>query len=285
MFIRQTKPPSYLLSHVDDFLLINVLTRVTHQIKSDLSKRFDITDSRPVNWILGIRVTRDRKNRLLLLSQESYIDSILDRFQLSDLKPLSIPLEPLASFSVDDSPKTPEEAAAMANIPYREAIGSLMYAAIGTRPDIAFAVSTLSQFLENPGEVHWEGVKRIFRYLLGTKNWRLTYGGEQSDLVGYTDADGASQPHRRAISGYAFLIDGGAVSWGSRKQELVTLSTAEAEYVAATHAAKEGIWLRRLIGEVFEPIVGPTTLYCDNQSAVAIATNGNFHARTKHIDI
>jgi hypothetical protein len=118
-----------------------------------------------------------------------------------------------------------------------------MYAAIATRPDITFAVSTLSQFLDNPGEAHWEGVKQIFRYLAGTKDRTLTYGEERHELLGYTDADGASQPHRRAISGYAFLIDGGAVSWSSRKQELVTLSTAEAEYVAATHAAKECIWL------------------------------------------
>jgi hypothetical protein len=104
-------------------------------------------------------------------------------------------------------------------------------------------------------------------------------------LEGFTDADGASQEHRRAISGHAFLINGGAVSWSSRKQELVTLSTAEAEYVAATHAAKEAIWLRRFIGELFSPISAPTTLYCDNQAAVALASNGNYHARTKHIDI
>jgi|ERR1700722_2650922 len=134
-------------------------------------------------------------------------------------------------------------------------------------------------------EAHWEGVKRIFCYLLGTKDLRLTYGGERKDLEGYTDADGSSQEHRRAISGHAFLIDGGAVSWSSRKQELVTLSTAESEYVAATHAAKEALWLRRFISEVFKPINGPTTIHCDNQSAIALASNGNYHARTKHIDI
>src|SRR5215471_6052514 len=155
-----------------------------------------------------------------------------------------------------------------------------MYTAVGTRPDISFAVSTLSQFLENPGQVHWDAVKRVFRYLLGTKGWKLTYGEGKEGLEGYTDTDGASQEHRRAISGYAFLINGGAVSWSSRKQELVTLSTAEAEYVAATHAAKEAIWLRRFIGEVFNPISTPTTLYCDNQSAVALTSNNNYHART-----
>src|SRR5712664_3645063 len=129
-----------------------------------------------------------------------------------------------------------------------------------TRPDISFAVSCLSQFLENPGEAHWQAVKRVFRYLAGTRNQALTYGTEQHGLQGYTDADGASQEHRHAISGYTFIIDGGAVSWCSRKQELVTLSTAEAEYVAATHAAKECIWLRRLMGELFPSLHAQTTM-------------------------
>jgi len=165
-------------------------------------------------------------------------------------------------YSKDDSLKNQVEAARMRKVPYREVIGSLMYAAITTHPDITFAVSILSQFLDNPGEVHWEGVKRIFCYLAGTKDRTLTYGEERHELLGYTDADGASQPHHRAISGYTFLIDGGAVSWSSRKQELITLSTAEAEYVAATHAAKECIWLRCLIGEIFPRLIDQTTLFC-----------------------
>jgi hypothetical protein len=147
-------------------------------------------------------------------------------------------------YSKDDSPSSPQEAARMEKAPYREAIGSLMYASIATRPDISFAVATLSQFLDNPGEIHWEAVKRIIRYLSGTRDFVLTYGDERHDLLGYSDADGATQEHRHAISGYAFLIDGGAISWSSQKQELITLSTAKSEYVAATHAAKEALWLR-----------------------------------------
>ena len=271
--------------HVDDCTMTGSHTTLIAEYRGRLNKKFALTDLGPISWLLGFEVERNREERTIALSQRSYIESTIARFNLSDAKPLAIPMDPNMSYSKDQCPTTPEEAARMRNVPYREAIGSLMYAAIGTRPDIAFAVSTLSQFLENPGEIHWEAVKRVFRYLLGTKNWRLTFGGEQHPLIGYTDADGASQPHRRAISGHAFLIDGGAVSWGSRKQELVTLSTAEAEYVAATHAAKEAIWLRRFIGEVFARNDEPTTLYSDNQSAIAIATNGNFHARTKHIDI
>jgi hypothetical protein len=168
---------------------------------------------------------------------------------------------------------------------YREAIGSLMYTAIATRPDISYAVSTLSQFLENPGNIHWEAVKHIFRYLIGTRDLELTYGGKCHDLIGYTDADGALQEHRHAISGYIFLINGGAISWGSQKQVLITLSTAEAKYVTATHAAKEAIWLCRLMFEIFPSLKMLTTLYCDNQAALRLATDDNYRACTKHIDL
>ena len=113
----------------------------------------------------------------------------------------------------------------MKNIPYCEGVGSLMYASVGMHPDIAFAVSTLAQFSENPGQVHWDAVKCVFHYLNGTKELALTYGGEGKErgLEGFSDADGASQEHWHAITGYTFLVDGGAVSWSSKKQELVTL--------------------------------------------------------------
>jgi len=143
--------------------------------------------------------------------------------------------------------------------------------------------------IDNPGQVHWDAVKHVFRYLNGTKELALGYGGEGKGkgrgLEGFSDADGTSQEHQHAITGFAFLIDGGAVSWSSKKQELVTLSTTEAEYVASSHASREALWLRRLIGEVFRPLQQPTPLYCDNQSAIALAQNDNYHARTKHIDI
>ena len=111
------------------------------------------------------------------------------------------------------------------------------------------------------------------------------YGITGNGLEGYTDADGSSQEHRRAISGYVFLINGGAISWSSKKQELVTLSTAESEYVAATYATKEALWLRRIIGEIFKPLEEPVTLHSDLQSAIALTKDGSYHTRTKHINI
>ena len=152
----------------------------------------------------------------------------------------------------DDSPTSAEGKQEMKGVPYHELVGALNWLAVGSRPDIAFAVGQLAQFLENPRRVHWDAAKRVVRYLKTMKELRLTYGGgDKYGFKGYSDADGATQDHRCAVSGFAVLIDGGAISWSSKKQELITLSTMEAEYVGATHAAKELIWFRRLIEEIF----------------------------------
>lgn len=129
-----------------------------------------------------------------------------------------------------------------------------MYASLATRPDISYAVTTVSRFSGNPGVPQ--------------------YGGAPSALTGYADADGSMAEDRRAVSGYAFLIDGGAVSWSSKRQEIVSLSTTESEYVAATHAAKEALWLRSLIGELFTPLVEPTTLFSNTSTSVSISFAG-----------
>ena len=138
-------------------------------------------------------------------------------------------MDPNTHLSKEDCPSTKEEAA-MKKVPYREAIGTLNWIAVGSRPDITFVIGQLAQYLENPSQIHWEAAKRVMRYLKSTKEKKLVYGAnERSGLTSFTDADGASQDHRRVISGFAVLIDGGAVSWSSKKQELVTLSTMEAE--------------------------------------------------------
>ena len=160
-----------------------------------------------------------------------------------------------------------------------------MYTSLATCPDISYAVATISRFLNNFGMPHWAAIRQIYRYLLGMKDLRLMYGGAPSALIGYADADGSMAEDRRAISGYAFLIDGGAMSWSSKKQEIVSLSMMESKYVAATHAAKEALWLRSLIGELFALFDEPTTLFSDNQSAIALMKDHQYHACTKHIDI
>ena len=185
-----------------------------------------------------------------MLSQRSYIDSILRRYGFDDAKPVSTPMDVNIRLTSAQSPSTTEEFAKMRNIPYHEAVGSLMYASLGTRPDITFAVQTVSRFSSKPGIAHWEAVKWIFRYLKGTRDLWLTYGNTVKELEGYADVDGMAED-RKAISGYAFLVNGGAVSWSAKRQEIISLSTTESEYVAAVHAAKEALWLRSLIFTLF----------------------------------
>jgi len=236
--------------HVNDCLSTGTNQKLVDEFKKRINGKYPMTDLGPCRWLLGVKVERDLEKRTISLSQHAYIDSILARFNFDDLKPVSMPMDRSAPLSKSQSPSKLNEIAKMKNVPYREAVGSLMYVSMETSPDITFAVSTVAQFLENPGPAHWDTVKHIFRYLKGTRDMRLVYGDEEKDLQGYVDADGASQDHRRAISGYVFMVDGGAVSWMSKKQEIITLSTTEAEYVAATHAAKEAVWLHRLFGEL-----------------------------------
>ena len=160
-----------------------------------------------------------------------------------------------------------------------------MYVCIGSRPDISYTVTTLSHFVESPRTTHLLAMRRVFKYLKGTRDLRLVLGGNNLDLVGYSDADWASQMDRHSISGYAFYLGNGAISWSSKKQPIITLSSTESEYVALTHAAKELIWLRKLVMEIIQPILSsPSTLFCNNQGAITLSKDATFHARTKHID-
>ena len=233
-------------------------------------------------------VIRDRPCRMLYLNQAKYIRSILQRYGMEDCKSLATPLDANSKLSKDMAPLTDEDINAMVGVPYQNAVGSLVYAMIGTRADIAFAVGVVSQYMANPGPRHWVAVKRILRYLKGTMDDVLRYGGSYSNLqvVGYCDADYAGDiDSRKSTTGYVFLLNGGAISWNSKKQPTVALSTTEAEYMAATHAAKEAIWFQRFFKETGFLLDGPMTIFSDNQSCISLSRNPTFHARTKHVEI
>jgi hypothetical protein len=164
-----------------------------------------------------------------------------------------------------------------------------MYLMLGTRPDIAFAVSCLSRFMTNPTQQHCTAIKHLFRYLQGTRDLVLVYKGDLKLLIGYTDADwGGDVAIRHSTSGYIFNIGSGAISWSSKRQPTVALSSCEAEYMGQTQATKEAIWLQRLLAELHsreEKEFLATLIHGDNQGAIALSCNPYNHARTKHIDI
>ena len=294
VYMIRTKTVLTLISlYVDDLLLLsNCMSHLVH-LKQNLSQKFEMKDLGEAEFLLGIQIERDRANRILYLSQETYIKKVIERFGMSDCKPVSTPLEAGMKLSKLDSPESDEMVNEMKKVPYQSAVGAIMYAMLGTRPDIAFAITALSQFSTNPGHLHWLALKRVLRYLRGTMDHKLTYGGSNIcqhplKLVSYCDSDwGSDIDDRRSISGYVFLLSGGAVSWKTKKQPTVAQSSVEAEYMAANQASREALWFRTLLNELgyFNLVSSPTKIYSDSQGSIALVKNPEFHTRTKHIDI
>ena len=209
---------------------------------------------------------------------------------MSDCKPVSTPMSPGSKLSSSMAPSTPEDITFMKSVPYLSAVGSLMYLAITTRPDISYAVGVLARFNSNPGPIHWKAVKHVFRYLKGTLDLKLTYGPTPEDphgpFVTYSDTDhGGNSDNGKSTGGYLVKFGTGAVSWSSKLQTMVTLSTTEAEYIAAVEAAKEIIWMRQFMGELAYSPSSSSTLLMDNQSAISVSKNPEHHGRMKHLDL
>ena len=274
-----------LLLYVDDMLVAGSDMQEIVNLKQKLSKQFEMKDLGAAKQILGMRIRRDTNSRTLLLSQDKYISKVLSRFNMQNAKVVSTPLGVHFRLPKEQSPKTEEERAYMAKVPYASAIGSLMYVMVCTRPDIAQAVGAVSRYMNNPGKLHWEAVKWILRYLRGTTGKALCFKGGDTILTGYVDADLAGNVDiRRSTTGYVYTLGGTAVSWGSQLQKIVALSTTEAEYVAVTEASKEMVWLQSFLEELGKK-QEDNVLYCDSQSAIHLAKNPSFHSRTKHIQL
>jgi hypothetical protein len=280
----------YLVLYVDDMLLIGNNKEIIQDVKTQLSSKFDMKDLGASNFILGMEIKRDRKRRKLWLNQRKYVETILQRFNMQECKPVKVPIPVGVKLSVDQCPKTHEEEEDMSHVPYASAVGSLMYAMVCTRPNIAHAVGVLSRYMSKPGKEHWTAVKRAFRYLRGTASYGLCYEGRPGldrvvDIHGFVDADWAGDlDRRRSTRGYVFNLFGGEISWMSKRQAIVALSTIESEYMAATHASKESVWLQRLCSGT-ELVQEAVRIECDSQSAIFLAKNPAYHSKTKHIDV
>lgn len=271
--------------YVDDLLIAGPSKNDISEIKRALNGRFQMSDLGPCTHYLGISVRRDRANRSIYLSQRGYIEKFLKDLGMWDVKTAVTPLD---SSRLPEAPQGYQAADALKS-KYQRAVGLLMYAMLGTRPDIAYAVSVVSRFSANPTTDHWLAVQRILRYLRGTLDLELAFSGDLRPLVGYSDADWAGDiSTRRSTSGYVFSIGTGPISWSSKRQSTVSLSTCEAEYIGQTQATKEAVWLRNLLAELTymnERDIPTTIIYGDNQGAIALAKNPKFHGRSKHIDI
>ncbi|KAL0270911.1 UNVERIFIED_CONTAM: hypothetical protein PYX00_008181 [Menopon gallinae] len=262
--------------YVDDILLFSRDVKTIRTFIDRLAEIFKLRNLGEAKYCLGIEI--NRKQGKLKISQTLYIQAVLERFGMSDCKPVTSPL--------DVSIRLEKKNEANENLPFRELIGALMWISVATRPDIAYAVSSLSQFNNCFGRTHWTAAKRILRYLKGTMNVGITYEKSTEGIVGYSDADwGACPIDRRSYTGTIFVLSCGAISWESKKQRTVALSSTEAEYMALTESVKEAIYLRKLVAELGFPELGKIVVFCDNMGALKLSQNAMFHSRTKHIDI
>ncbi|CAK1594594.1 unnamed protein product [Parnassius mnemosyne] len=263
-----------LILYVDDALLLSKSKSILLHIINDLKQSFKIKEFN-LNMFVGMEITKN--DGIITLSQKQYIKQIINRFNMSDANPCSTPADNNVILKKNDSESN-------INFPYREAVGALMFLSTVSRPDISYSLNVVSRYLNNPSKDHVNAVKRIIRYLLKTKDVCITYNCNK-ELVGFSDSDFASDiDSRKSNTGYIFMMNGGPVSWASRKQNTVALSTTESEYMAASEAAKEILWLRQLLIDIDEPQL-VITLCIDNQSAIKLIHNPIYHKRTKHIDI
>ncbi|KAI3766855.1 hypothetical protein L2E82_16930 [Cichorium intybus] len=279
---------TFLVLYVDDILLMGNDVPTLQDVKSWLGKCFAMKDLGEAAYILGIRILRDKKKRLIGLSQCTYFEKVLKRFSMENSKKGELPIQSNAKLSKTQIPSTDEEITEMSRVPYASAVGSIMYAMTCTLPDVSFALSMVSRYQGNPGRAHWIAVKNLLKYLRRKKNMVLVLGGSDDLKVsGYTDASfQTDRDNGRSQSGWVFLLNGGAVTWKSSKQETVADSTCESEYIAASEASKEAAWLKNFIGDlgVVSSIQEPMELFCDSKGAVTLTKELRDHGKSRHID-
>lgn len=240
--------------------------------RSAMEKEFEMTNLGQMKYFLGLEIEQLKEG--IFVCQQRYGHSVLTRFKMSNCKPAVTPIVPGTKLSKYDPSPTVNSTL------YKQLVGSLMYLT-STRPDIMLSVSIISRFMETPTEAHWKAGKRILRYVAGTLQHGIYYSNSHgSQLIGYSDSDYAgSIDDRKSTTGYAFHIGTELISWRSRKQSIISLSSAEAEYVAATSAACHAIWLRRLLADLGHKEEGPTPILCDNTSAIALSKILSFTAK------
>ena len=265
--------------YVDDLIVTGGNPVKVKNFKEEMMTEFEMTDLGLLSYYLGIEV--DQKEDFITVKQSGYAQKVLEQFGMSGCNSTRVPMDPGNKLDTDKGGEPVD------TTNYRKIIGCLRYL-LHTRPDLSYSVGVASRFMERPTVMHLKVVKQIMRYLHGTINFGLVYvqSGHAGDLVGYTDSDhGSDLVKRRSTGGMAFYLNENLITWNSYKQKTVSLSSCESEFMAATAAAQQALWLRNLISEIRNEKPKAVALYVDNNSAIALMKNPVFHGRSKHIDI
>ena len=264
--------------YVDDLIFTGNNVEMFERFKNSMKQEFDMSDLGRMKYFLGVEVVQHRGG--IFINQRKYANEVLERFGMRNCNPVKNPIIPGFKLAKDEGGVSVDATT------YKQMVGSLMYLT-ATRPDLAFVVSLVSRFMERPTELHQQAVKRVLRYIKGTTELGISYqkGGEEK-LAAYTDSNYAGDTEdRKSTSGYAFLLSSGAVAWSSKKQPVVTLSTTEAEFIAAAACACQSIWMRRILDELGFERSKCTDIFCDNSSTIKLSKNPVMHGRSKHIDV
>ncbi|GAA0145518.1 transmembrane signal receptor [Lithospermum erythrorhizon] len=265
--------------YVDDLIFTGDDHEQMKTFKESMMKKFDMTDLGLLNYFLGIEVVQKADG--LFICQRRYAEGILKKFETDDCNHVNSPILPGIKVGRNEEGKPVDETH------FKQIVGSLMYLT-STRPDLMFATSLINRYMSNPTELHLQVAKKILRYLKGTTQYGILYqkGSNGRELEAYTDSDYAGDINdRKSTSGYVFKFSSGAVAWTSKKQPIVSLSTTEAEFIAAVVCTCQAIWMKRIFKELGYKGTECINIKCDNSSTIKLSKNPVMHGRSKHIDV
>jgi hypothetical protein len=274
-------------TYTDDIFGASNTDGKIEQRKDEIGKVWEIKDVGETEYFLGMRVQQDLDSGTIRLTQRPYWEHVLNRFGLENVVPRNVPLPVGIVLDNNMSPKTNSEKQEMKDKPYRSVLGSIMWGQLATRPDLSFSVSLLARFQAEPGVEHWSALLHVVGYIKNTLDYGLTYSCD-SDIspTAFVDADyGGCRDTQRSTSGYVFMMAGGPVTWSSKHQATVALSTVEAEYVAMSRCAQQMAWMQSWLDEVEIEYSRPGLIKGDNRGAIALTKNTKDHGKVKHIDI
>lgn len=281
LYVRKTNNNVvYLLVYVDDLLLIGNSIDEIEIVKSLLKEEFEMKNLGNIDVYLGVKVVRNIENCEMKIHQKSFILNLLKRFGMENSNCCDTPMEPKLYLTKDSNEELTKK-------PYKELIGCLMYLMLTSRPDLSVSVNYLSRFQNCATESHWNHLKRVLRYLKKSINMVLMYDGKSDEiLVAYSDSDwGNDVDDRKSTSGYIIKLYGCTISWLSKKQPTVSLSSTEAEYIDLCVTTCEIIAVKKLLQDLNIKLESPISIYEDNMSCIKIAEEPKEHQRMKHIDI